>query len=215
LLAAFTLTDAVVSYTMPQGERRGSEVDLYDFTYDGSLEDGLLSGGLGQLTDGAEGQSNFRLDPDNLGIKGYEWIGWKNDTHGPNPVEITFKFDQPRNFSAINIHTNNMFSKDVRTFRRANISFSIGGQYFLGERHVFNYMRDIIVEYARPVIIPLPPRVGRFVKIQLEFDAKWLMISEVGFDSVPAVGHFPLEVPPATDPPPTSRPIHTFGISPS
>ena len=64
-------TEGIVSYSMRQGERRGSEVDLYDFTYDGTLIDGNLSGGLGQLVDGDEGQHNFRLDPYEVGKRGY------------------------------------------------------------------------------------------------------------------------------------------------
>jgi len=74
---------------MPQGERRGVDVDLHDAMYDGKLADGYLSGGLGQLTDGTEGQSNFRLDSDNSGKKGYEWIGWKNDTVDRPPIQVS------------------------------------------------------------------------------------------------------------------------------
>ena len=33
---------------MRQGERRGTEVDLLDFTYDGKIKDRFLSGGLGK-----------------------------------------------------------------------------------------------------------------------------------------------------------------------
>ena len=58
---------------MRQGDRRGSEVDLYDFTYDGNQENGFLSGGLGQLTDGEYGQDNFRLDPRGRGMKVREY----------------------------------------------------------------------------------------------------------------------------------------------
>lgn len=47
---------------MPQGIKRGSEVDLSDRTYDGREEAGYLSGGLGQLVDGQKGPDNFRLD---------------------------------------------------------------------------------------------------------------------------------------------------------
>lgn len=57
---------------MPQGDRRGTEVNLYDFTYDGRNQDGVLSNGLGQLVDLEEGDSNFRLDKQGLGKKGYE-----------------------------------------------------------------------------------------------------------------------------------------------
>lgn len=43
-------------------------------------------------------------------------MGWRNDTLGMagKPVEIIFEFDSIRNFSAIILHTNNMFTKDVQ-----------------------------------------------------------------------------------------------------
>lgn len=49
-------------------------------------------------------------------ITGYEWVGWRNDTFGMagKPVEMVFEFDTVRNFSAMILHTNNMFSKDVQ-----------------------------------------------------------------------------------------------------
>lgn len=58
----FFLAEGLVSYSMPQGIKRGSEVDLSDRTYDGREEGGYLSGGLGQLVDGQKGPDNFRLD---------------------------------------------------------------------------------------------------------------------------------------------------------
>ena len=165
---------------MHQGERRGSDINLMDYTYDGDRKNDNLSGGMGQLFDGVEGQHNFRLDPHGLGIKGYDWVGWRNDS---TKVEIVFKLDDVRNFTDIRIHTNNMFTKDVRVFKTARISFSVGGKYFLGEPVVFRFMRDTLIEYARYVIIPLHHRVGQYAKVQLEFDDRWLMISEIQFDS--------------------------------
>lgn len=47
---------------MPQGVKRGTELDLSDRTYDGREEGGQLSHGLGQLVDGQKGQDNFRAD---------------------------------------------------------------------------------------------------------------------------------------------------------
>ena len=47
----------------------------------------------------------------------------------------------------------------------------------------FQYMRDTLIEYARHIIIPLDNRVGQYVRLQLVFDSKWMMISEVQFDS--------------------------------
>ncbi len=176
-------SDGVISYSMRQGDRRGSEVDLYDFTYDGVVNDNILASGLGQLTDGEEGHTNFRLDTHNTGQKGYEWVGWKNESTNTQPIELIFEFDKLRNFTSIRIHCNNMFSKDVRVFRMAKIYFSIGGKYFVSQHEEYHYMRDALMEFARHVIIPVNHRVGRFVKIQLYFDARWVMISEVRFDS--------------------------------
>jgi len=74
-------------------------MDFYDFTYDGSVSDGQLAGGLGQLSDFETGDTNFRLDGQNLGRKGYEWVGWRNDNGTGSPsqtsrVNIVFHFDQ-------------------------------------------------------------------------------------------------------------------------
>ena len=136
---------------MPQGDHRNADVDFYDVTYDGDVTvpptgsdvTGWLSGGLGQLTDGEEGQPNFRLDPHGLGIKGYQWVGWRNDSFSRGPhsrkaspdseaasVEMTWKFDAVRNFSTLRVHANNMFTKNVSVFRAARVSFSVGGHLF-------------------------------------------------------------------------------------
>lgn len=101
-LLMFYLLDGLISYDMRQGDRRGSDMEFFDFTYDGSISDGRLTGGLGQLADYEIGDANFRLDSQNLGRKGYEWVGWRNDSVSLSsssviaspPVEIIFRFDQ-------------------------------------------------------------------------------------------------------------------------
>ncbi|XP_046827642.1 discoidin domain-containing receptor 2-like isoform X1 [Vespa crabro] len=177
--------EGLVSYSMPQGIKRGSEVDLSDRTYDGSEEGGYLSGGLGQLVDGQKGPDNFRLDISGNG-KGYEWVGWKNDT--PNmlgkPVEITFEFDYSRNFTAIHLHMNNYFTKDVQVFSYAKVYLGVGGNQFNGEPVHFSYIPDLVLEQAREVTIKLHSRAARFLKLQLYFAARWIMLSEVIFESV-------------------------------
>jgi len=93
--------DGLVSYDMRQGDRRGTDMEFFDFTYDGSVTNDQLTGGLGQLADYEIGDANFRLDNQNLGRKGYEWVGWRNDsgstssvTTASRPIEIIFRFDQ-------------------------------------------------------------------------------------------------------------------------
>ncbi|XP_071552608.1 discoidin domain-containing receptor 2-like [Panulirus ornatus] len=178
-------TEGLVSYTMPDGDPRGGDYNLRDLTYDGSRKGGWLSGGLGQLTDGETGHTNFRVDALGRG-RGYEWVGWKNDTRQTQPVEITFEFDSVRNFSAVHIYSNNFFTKDVQVFSRARVLFSVGGEHY----HVlapveYEYVVDRIFENARNVTIKLHNAAGKYVKLQMYFSLRWILISEVAFDSVP------------------------------
>ena len=165
---------------MRQGDRRGTEMDFYDFTYDGSVTDGYLSDGLGQLTDLDEGNWNFRLDLQNLGKKGYEWMAWKNDQL-TGPVEILFRFDVVRNFSSVAITANNFYTREVSVFREAQVYFSVGGEHYRNDYIGYKYSTDAVLEYARQVVIPLENRVGQFVKLVLFFESKWMMISEIRF----------------------------------
>ena len=175
--------DGIVSYSMHQGDSRGSEVDLYDITYDGEVKGDFLSGGLGQLIDWDEGIDNFRLDMDSVGKKGYEWVGWKNDTVARQPVVITFEFDHVRNFSMILLHCNNLFSKGVSVFRMARVYFSVGGRYYNGEPVEYEYMVDVVMQMARWVHIPIPNHIGRFVRLELYFENRWILLSEIRINS--------------------------------
>ncbi|EFN78332.1 Discoidin domain-containing receptor 2 [Harpegnathos saltator] len=93
------------------------------------------------------------------------------------PVEITFEFDYSRNFTAIHLHMNNFFTKDVQVY------LGTGGNQFTGEPVHFSYIPDQVLEQAREVTIKLHSRAGRFLKLQLYFAARWIMLSEVIFES--------------------------------
>ena len=58
----FVPLDGLVSYSMQDGELRGSDKALRDLTYDGNRRGDRLTGGLGQLNDGETGHTNFRID---------------------------------------------------------------------------------------------------------------------------------------------------------
>jgi len=65
----------------------------------------------------------------------------------------------------------------------AEIAFSIGGKYYLGAPVQYRFMRDTLIEYARNVVISLENHVGRYIRLRLYFDSRWMMISEVQFES--------------------------------
>jgi len=70
-----------------------------------------------------------------------------------------------------------------QVFSHIDILFSIGGKYYTGEPITYTYMEDKIFETSRNVTIKLHHRVGKFVKLRLHFSDRWIMVSEVTFDS--------------------------------
>ncbi|ERL85490.1 hypothetical protein D910_02909 [Dendroctonus ponderosae] len=179
-------TDGIVSYSMPQGDKRGPNWEFFDLGYDGVWEGPELRHGLGQLIDGKFGHDDFKTDQ----YEGQTWVGWKNESRH-RPVEIRFEFDRVREFSGVHIYCNNQFTKEVQVFAQAKVLFSVGGKRFnKGEPISFEYMEDRIFESARNISIKLHHRVGKYVKLQLFFASKWILISEVSFEAVVAHGNF-------------------------
>ena len=64
-----------------------------------------------------------------------------------------------------------------------NVLFSIGGKYYTGDPIVYDTPEDKIFEDSRNITIKLHHRIGRFVKLRFGFAARWIMISEITFDS--------------------------------
>jgi len=97
-----------------------------------------------------------------------------------------FRLDSTRSLTAVRIHCNNAFGRDVGVFSSAELHFSIGGKVFDVRSQPVYYMaaRDAVVEQPRYVTVPIePPRAARFVRLLLYFDRRWIMISEVHFDT--------------------------------
>ncbi|XP_034232480.1 discoidin domain-containing receptor 2-like isoform X2 [Thrips palmi] len=183
--------EGVVCYSMPQGDKRGAW-EFYDNTYDGHWDGDALHRGLGQLTDGRVGPDNFKMGYHEQD-RGLGWVGWKNESRDGQPIEIKFEFDKVREFKAVHIYCNNQFMKDVQVFAEAQVLFSVGGRHFNGQPITYTTLEDRIFESSRNVSIKLHHRVGRFVKLRLHFAAKWMLVSEISFDSSVAHGNFTTE----------------------
>lgn len=162
---------------MPQG--RTNINSLGDNTYDGQYISStyMLNNGLGQLSDGITGSEDISV------IDGYQpWIGWSNDTNGF--IRIIFQFDTIRQINRMTIHTNNLFSKDIFIFKTAMVSFAMmNDEKNYSNTVIYQHIRDDIFEIPRPVLIELNNQIGKFVRLDLYFDSKWLLISEITFDS--------------------------------
>ncbi|UJR20843.1 hypothetical protein I4U23_023953 [Adineta vaga] len=170
-------SDGIVSYSMPQGR---TDVNSFgDDTYDGKYlpSKNILINGLGQLSDGITGTEEITVRDGRQ-----PWIGWSNQTNGF--IRIEFQFDTIRQINRVTIHTNNLFSKQILIFKTAIVSFSIDNEEKnYSHSVIYQHNRDDIFEIARPILIELNNQIGKFVRLDLYFDSKWLLISEVTFDS--------------------------------
>ncbi len=139
--------------------------------------------GLGQLTDGILAQNDYRLT-DNIQV-GYDWIGWKRRS---NNISLIFYFDTFRNFTSIRIHTSNFFTHDIYLFHSITIQTC---------KNLTNHRIDFIIsnDYkntsARFIEISLADKknfLSNCLNILLTFNnrSKWILISEVQFDSIPS-----------------------------
>ena len=85
--------------------------------------------------------------------------------------------------------------KDIQVFKQAKVYFSNEEDKFGDDRFVdFKYMPDLAIENARNVSINLKKEHGQYVMLQLFFNAKWILISEVTFFSERKINK-PFEIP--------------------
>lgn len=72
----------------------------------------------------------------------------------------------------------------MQVFSRARIEFSVEGELYTSSAPIeYEHSTDRIFENAREVFINLRGSMGRFVKLDLYFAHRWMMISEVYFKS--------------------------------
>lgn len=144
--------------------------------------------GLGQLTDGILAGDDYRSSENVQGIgqKGYDWIGWKRRTY----LNFLFHFSTIRNFTSIRLHTSNLFTRDIYLFHSILIT-NCQNQF---NQTFLLIPTDYTNTKARFINISLTSGYGmltKCLKITLTFNnrSKWILISEVQFDSNPIINH--------------------------
>ncbi|XP_060809690.1 epithelial discoidin domain-containing receptor 1-like [Amyelois transitella] len=201
---------ALVAYSAPKGgdmQAMTGGARFEDLSFDGVLRDGKLFDGLGQITDSLTGPNDFEL-PDPSDTRGTRWVGWNKTMLIDDEVELGFNFTDTRLFQFVDIHTNNMFTKDVQLFKEAEVYFSLEGERWQEDYVSYEPKQDRVSEHARVVHIDLQNRTARHILIRLRFQHEWILISEVTFKSVPTVVNASsefLEEYYRTDTPPSSR----------
>ncbi|XP_048488344.1 epithelial discoidin domain-containing receptor 1 isoform X2 [Plutella xylostella] len=178
---------ALKAYSAPKGgnmQAMAGGARFEDLSYDGLMRDNMMQDGLGQITDSLTGPNDFEL-LDTSDTRGTRWVGWNKTMLQKDEVELTFNFTGPRLFQHIDLHTNNMFTKDVQLFKEAEVYFSLEGERWQEDCVSYEPKQDRVSEHARTIRIGLDNRTATHLLVKLQFQHQWILISEVTFKTLP------------------------------
>ncbi|XP_044064806.1 epithelial discoidin domain-containing receptor 1 isoform X2 [Siniperca chuatsi] len=182
--------DGLKAYTAPVGHvmhLSGMPVYLNDSTYDGSTEQGMQFGGLGQLCDGVLGGDDFIQTKELRVWPGYDYLGWSREALGQGNVDIEFHFEKPRVFHNMQVHSNNRHTQGVRVFNKVECLFKPGilQPWSSPALTLPVPLEDLKDPSSRPISLPLGARLAQILRCTFYFADRWLLISEISFLSEP------------------------------
>uniref|UniRef100_A0A3P8STB1 receptor protein-tyrosine kinase n=1 Tax=Amphiprion percula TaxID=161767 RepID=A0A3P8STB1_AMPPE len=182
--------DGLKAYTAPVGHVMhlpGMPIYLNDSTYDGSMEQGMQFGGLGQLCDGVLGGDDFIQTKELRVWPGYDYLGWSREALGQGSVDIEFHFEKPRLFHNMQVHSNNRHTQGVRVFSKVECLFKPGilQPWSSPALTLPVPLEDLKDPSSRPVSLPLGAQAAQILRCKFYFADRWLLISEISFLSEP------------------------------
>lgn len=150
----------------------GSNIE--DSSYDGreDINGGHFIDGLGQLVDGILG------DDPRISSSLTHWVGWTDR----NPLTIIFQFNELRLFNSCTIYSANAPVRGIEVFKNIRVWFSVDGKSY-EPLTIEQSVEEKSVSGIISIVIPLRSKSSKFVKLELEPRSKWLLISEITFDS--------------------------------
>lgn len=174
--------EGIVSYNAPPGDEFAPNFyleDVYDGDEDVNDKGGpMLVNGLGVLTDGLYG-GNVSLSHSGLS-SAHGWIGWNNKNR---PLTIIFEFGDRQEFESVTLTSFCQLSLGIQPFSQMLAYFSLDGTNYHSQ-----YVKSVnkqAITFGQPqnITLQLGKRVGKFAKVELYFDNKWMLLSEIRFDS--------------------------------
>ncbi len=184
-----------ISYDMRNGQT--GSYNWWDDTYSGSgnsmLDGTLLTGGLGQLTDGILG--TFVVGACCTPATAYPWIGWASIQ-----PDITFNFGSPTIFTSAGFHAANPHTGGIALWGSVTLSFSIDGINFgnsiaytttpaeqadLTARFTDVAINNQTAQYIRATFTDSPSPTCGTSSTGTVFTCPWIFLSEARFDAVP------------------------------
>ncbi len=166
---------------MPVGQTTlNGKMHYKDTPYNGVITNGFYKDGTGILTDGKFGPVDAKS------LKGEGWVGW-NSTNSQH-IDIIFEFSGVLKFKNVTLTMNVDKKRSNAVFNRLQIFFASTKDGF-SDTSFLQYTccpRNFQAQdnpYNANVTLPLCENTARFIKLQLYFGAKWLLITEISFNS--------------------------------
>ena len=171
---------AILSYSMPVGQTiRNGKVTFNDTSYNGVIENNIFKDGTGILTDGKFGPDYAKE------YKGKGWVGWSSNLTTSPYIDIIVEFSDVRKFKDVTLTVNIDKKRSYAVFKRSEIfltsNYGFSDTPFL-QCFPGNFT-DRITPYSKNITLSLCENTARFIKLRLYFGGKWLLLTEISFNS--------------------------------
>ena len=179
----YSTVPGILFYTMPVGQStKNGKVTFQDASYNGVIANGVYKDGTGILTDGKFGPDNPKQD------KGKGWVGWSSNLTTSPYVNISFEFSSVRKFKDVTLTVNIDKKRSYAVFDRSEIFFALSkdnliNTSFFEHCPIRNFSDSNAPAYSANITLSLCENTARFIKLRLYFGGRWLLITEISFNS--------------------------------
>ncbi len=165
---------------MPVGQTTlDGKVHYKDTSYNGVIINDFYKDRTGILTDGNFGP----VDAKSLKVEG--WVGWSSTSS--QYIDVVFEFSGVRKFKDVTLTVNVDKGRSVAVFNRSHIFFASTKDGFSDTSFLLYSCPTNFQAQDNPyngdVTLSLCENTARFIKLRLYFGAKWLLITEISFNS--------------------------------
>ena len=168
---------------MPVGQTlKNGKVTFNDTSYNGVITNGVYKNGTGILTDGKFGLDDAKTKDHT----GEGWVGWSSDLTTSPYIDITFEFSGVRKFKDVTLTVNVDKKRSYAVFSRSEIFFASNDNGFSDTSFLQFCPRifsDNNAPYSTNITLSLCENTARFIKLRLYFGGRWLLITEISFNS--------------------------------
>ena len=166
---------------MPVGQTiKNGKLTFNDTSYNGVITNGVYKNGTGILTDGKFGLDDAKQE------KGKGWVGWSSSLTESPYIDITFEFSGVRKFKDVTLTVNVNKKHSYAVFIGSQIFFASTNDDFSDTSFLQYYPRnfaDSDAPYSKNITLRLCENTARFIKLRLYFGGRWLLITEISFNS--------------------------------